>query len=356
MGGGSWNGSGDIPVASVCMVQGEPGLGLGRQSNDQWRRHHQGREERPPGVPPLEGRRRRQGIFPAREPAAHAVRPEAARRRIARSTTSTKPSTGTKTRTTPSSSCWRPTASTICTTARTAAMPATRIPAVRKMWPSRSESKPEREIVRRPGHVRDGREPERDRDEHEGSARCPLRRRITAGADLDPLIPHWNWGAAPPGSHRRDGRRRRPRKNGRRRRLPPDAGRGGSPRPPGGIAGVNDTVQIVENWSRILRPGRGLEAAAQIRRTGHLDDRRGARRGRRLVRRIASPQSAGWRRGYDDPRDRARERSDAGRAAEGFDGRRGGAARWVARAGLREPRPHHADARVTARSHRSRPP
>ncbi len=47
----------------------------------------------------------------------------------------------------------------------------------------------EREIVRRPGHVRDGREPERDRDEHEGSTRCPLRRRITAGAEPRPAHP-----------------------------------------------------------------------------------------------------------------------------------------------------------------------
>ena len=191
-------------------------------------------------------------------------------------------STGTKTKITPSSSCWRLTASTICTTARTGRH---RRPVSRQFEECGPHQRvePEREIVRRPGHVRDGREPERDRDDHEGSTRCPLRRRITAGADLDPLIPHWNRGRFLQEATRAEEGARR--KNRQRQRLPA-VGCGGSglsvsvvqmtrtghqPAPTGGIAGVNDTVQIVENWSRILGRVKNWEPPQQIRRAGHLD-------------------------------------------------------------------------------------
>ena len=58
---------------------------------------------------------------------------------------------------------------------------------------------PQREIVRRPGHVRDGHEHQRDRGEHEGAARCQVRRRIRADAELDPPERAGAGGAPPEG-------------------------------------------------------------------------------------------------------------------------------------------------------------
>ena len=155
MGGGSWNGNGDIPAHPSAWCKVEPGLGLGRQPHDERRGHDQGREERSQGVPPVEERRRRQGVFPAREPAAHALRPEAAGRGPARLPRRRGDRRRTRTRTTRSSSSWRPTVSTTCTTARTAAIRGTRIPGSRRTSTLTNTSNPNAKSYGGVEHVRD---------------------------------------------------------------------------------------------------------------------------------------------------------------------------------------------------------
>ena len=68
MAGGSWGGGGDTPVHPSRMVQGEPGLGHGREPHDERHGLDRRRQDQPHGLPPVEGRRGRQGVLPGREP------------------------------------------------------------------------------------------------------------------------------------------------------------------------------------------------------------------------------------------------------------------------------------------------
>ena len=130
------------PFASIRVVQGEPGLGHGYQPDDQRCRHHQGRSRAAARCTASGRTAQAAGNISCWRTGSARCMTESCPEEGLFVYTSTKPSTGTMTKTTPSSSCWRPTASTIYMTARTAATRATRIPAVRKTWPSRARRNP----------------------------------------------------------------------------------------------------------------------------------------------------------------------------------------------------------------------
>ena len=62
------------PRARVRLVQGEPGLGVGHQRDDEWLGDHPRRQGEPQRPAPVEGRDRRPGVLPRREPAEDGLR------------------------------------------------------------------------------------------------------------------------------------------------------------------------------------------------------------------------------------------------------------------------------------------
>ena len=188
MGGGSWNGSGDIPAhpSAWCKVnQGWVSV-VNRTTNGVVTIER--REERPEGLSPVEGRRAPARSTSCSRTGSARCTTESCPETDCSSITSTRRSTATRTRIIRSSSCSRPTALKHLHDGANRGDAGDPYPGSSKNVALTSASNPNSKSYGRRRHVRDDHQHQRQRGEHEGANRrqgaChEVRRRSEEGEE-----------------------------------------------------------------------------------------------------------------------------------------------------------------------------